>query len=159
MMKRLTDKELAARVRAGNRDRATKRREKQEAAGNVQTVVWLPVGLRSRIDAMATGRTLSATIADLLTVGLKVMTTPPAGYEVEPESVPVSREELASIGHDWRSEGATLEGIAERFNANAWTPDRIPKGPGTKPRADASKAWSGKTVSQLLNRDYPLLQK
>ncbi len=159
MVKRLTDKELAERVRTGNRERAARRREKQEAAGNVQTVVWLPAGLRARVDAVTGGRTLSEAVADLLEAGLKFTTTPAPTHEVESESMPASREALAGIGHAWRSEGVTLEGIAERFNAKAWTPDRIPKEPGTKLRADASKAWSSKTVSQLLSRDYPPSQK
>lgn len=157
MVKRLTDKELAARVRAGNRERATKRRERQEAAGNVQTVIWLPGELRARVEATTGGRTLSAAVAALLEAGLRHTTTPATVYEAE--SVPASRGELATIGHRWREEGLTLEAVAERFNANGWTPDRIPKEQGIKPRADASKAWSSKTVSQLLNRDYPLLQK
>lgn len=158
MVKRLTDKELAERVRTGNRERAARRREKQEAAGNVQTVVWLPAGLRARVDAVTGGRTLSEAVADLLEAGLKFTTTPAPTYRVN-SKLPASREALATFGHGWRAEGETLEGIAERFNANGWTPDRIPKEQGTKPRADASKAWSNKTVSQLLNRDYPLLQK
>lgn len=156
MVKRLTDKELAERVRTGNRERAAKRRERQEAAGNVQTVVWLPAELRGRVEAATGGRTLSATIADLLEASLRHTST---AHDPDSESVPTNREALATFGHAWRSEGVTLEGIAERFNAKAWTPDRIPKEPGTKPRADASKAWSSKTVSQLLNRDYPPSQK
>ena len=158
-MRRLSNKELATRIRAGNRERAARRRESLEAAGMQQTVVWLPGKLRSQIETLAAGRTLSATIADLLTIGLKSTTTPAPTHEVEPESMPASREALATFGHAWRSEGVTLEGIAERFNSNGWTPDRIPKEPGIEPRADASKAWSSKTVSQLLNRDYPPSQK
>ena len=153
MVKRLTDKELAARVRAGNRERATKRRKRQEAAGNVQTVIWLPGELRARVEAATGGRTLSAAVAALLEAGLKFTTTPATVYEAE--SMPASREALAGIGHALRSEGVTLEGIAERFNSNGWTPDRVPKEPGTRPRADAATAWTIKAVSQLLNRDYP----
>ncbi len=159
MAKRLTDKELADRVRASNRERATRRREKQEAAGNVQTVIWLPAELRKRIETMTEGRTLSETMAAVLEAGLLHTTTPAQAYEVEPEAAPTSREELATFGHELRQAGSTLEGIAERFNAKAWTPDRIPKEPGTKPRADAARAWTVKTVSQLLNRDYPPSQK
>ncbi len=157
-MRRLSNKELATRIRAGNRERAARRRESLEAAGMQQTVVWLPGKLRSQIETLTAGRTLSATIADLLAIGLKSTTTPAPTHEVEPESMPASREALASIGHGWRSEGITLEGIAERFNAKGWTPDRIPKQPGDKPRADAATAWTIKAVSQLLNRDYPLPQ-
>lgn len=158
MVRRLSDKELAERVRAANRDRAARRREKQEAAGNVQTVVWLPAELRARVEAATGRRTLSATIADLLEAGLQHTNTPAPTYRVN-SKLPASREALATIGHDWRSDGETLEGIAERFNTNGWTPDRIPKEPGIKPRADAAKAWTGKTISQLLNQDYPPSQK
>ncbi len=157
-MRKLSDKELAERVRTGNRERAARRREKQEAAGNVQTVVWLPAGLRARVDAVTGGRTLSETMAAVLEAGLLHTTTPAQAYEVEPEAAPTSREELATFGHELRQAGSTLEGIAERFNKNGWTPDRIHK-QGSKPRADAARAWTVKTVSQLLNRDYPPSQK
>lgn len=158
MIRRLSDKELAERVRTANRERAARRREKQEAAGMQQTVLWLPSGLRARVEAATGGRTLSEKAAKLLEAGLRHTNTPAPAYAVEPESVPTSREDLATIGHSWRSEGATLEGIAERFNAKAWTPDRIPKESGIKPRADAAKAWTVKAVSQLLTRDYPVEQ-
>ena len=121
-------------------------------------MVWLPAGLRARVDAVTGGRTLSEAVAALLEAGLKFTTTPAPTHEVEPESMPASREALAGIGHAWRSEGVTLEGIAERFNANGWTPDSIPKQAGDKPRADAATSWTVKAISQLLNRDYPLSQ-
>jgi len=156
-MRKLSDQELAKRIREGNRKRAETRRVKMTTAGMVQTVVWLPAELRQAIDARLERRTLSETVAELLAAGLRSSAAPPASYATA-EPVPADRAELAKIGHGWREEGATLEGIAERFNAKAWTPDRIPKEPGTKPRADASKAWSSKTVSQLLSRDYPLSQ-
>ena len=157
MVKRLTDQELATRVRAANRERAARRREKQEAADMKQTVVWLPAELRARVEASTEGRTLSAAIASLLEAGLRHTSTA-HDPDSESESVPASREALAGIGHALRSEGETLEGIAERFNANGWTPDRVPKEPGTRPRADAAKAWTVKAVSQLLTRDYPVEQ-
>ncbi len=156
-MRKLSDQELAKRIREGNRKRAETRRVKMTTAGMVQTVVWLPAELRQAIDTRLDRRTLSETVAELLAAGLRSSAAPPASYATA-EPVPADRAELAKIGHGWREEGATLEGIAERFNAKAWTPDRIPKEPGTKPRADASKAWSSKTVSQLLSRDYPLSQ-
>lgn len=151
-MKRLSDKELAERVRTANRERAARRRERQEAAGMQQTVLWLPSGLRARVEAATGGRTLSAAVAALLEAGLRHTSTT---HDPDSEPVPANREALAAFGHGWRAEGETLEGIAERFNANGWTPDRIPKEPGIKPRADAATAWTVKAVSQLLNRDYP----
>lgn len=68
---------------------------------------------------------------------------------------PQSRAELATIGHQWRKEGQSATAIACGFNAEGWTPDTIPKERGVKPRADSATAWSVKSVSQLLNRDYP----
>ncbi len=156
-MRKLSDQELAKRIREGNRKRAETRRVKMTTAGMVQTVVWLPAELRQAIDTRMDRRTLSETVAELLAAGLRSSAAPPASYATA-EPVPADRAELAKIGHGWREKGATLEGIAERFNAKEWTPDRIPKEQGIKPRADAAKAWTGKTVSQLLNRDYPLSQ-
>lgn len=70
-------------------------------------------------------------------------------------AVPASRAELATVGHRWRREGATLEAVAARFNQAGWTPDAVPKRAGTAPRSDASNRWTGKATSQLLTRDYP----
>ncbi len=67
----------------------------------------------------------------------------------------MDRAALAKIGRQWRLEGASLEEVAERFNANGWTPNRIPKQPGSRPRSDASPLWTLKAVSQLLTRDHP----
>lgn len=68
---------------------------------------------------------------------------------------PQSRAELATIGHQWRQDGLAIAAIAERFNAEGWTPNQIPKQMGATPRADASPLWTEKAVSQLLKRDYP----
>lgn len=72
-----------------------------------------------------------------------------------PGNSPLDRRDLAVIGHQWRQEGATLEEIAERFNANGWTPAVIPKRKGVAPRVDSSRKWTDKAISQLLSRDYP----
>lgn len=68
---------------------------------------------------------------------------------------PQSRAELATIGHQWRKEGQSATAIACGFNAEGWTPDIIPKERGVKPRTDSATAWTVKSVSQLLSRDYP----
>lgn len=68
---------------------------------------------------------------------------------------PQSRAELATIGHQWRKEGQSATAIACGFNAEGWTPDTIPKERGVKPRTDSATAWTVKSVSQLLSRDYP----
>lgn len=72
-----------------------------------------------------------------------------------PGNAPQDRAALAVIGHQYRSDGLTLEAIAERFNQSLWTPDLIPKQQGQPARADSPTRWTAKAVSQLLNRDYP----
>lgn len=75
-MRKLSDQELAKRVREANRQRAETRRVKMTTAGKVQTVVWLPAEIRQQVDALTDGRTLSETVAELLAVGLKHTTMP-----------------------------------------------------------------------------------
>ena len=70
--RRLTDSELATRVRASNVRRAERRRERLATAGYVQTVVWLSQVTRSALDTTAAERhaTISETAERLLTAGL-----------------------------------------------------------------------------------------
>ena len=92
--------------------------------------------------------------------GPEQYTNPSQGpVAVEPpaqEQAPKDRAELAAQGHRMLKAGMTATAIADRFNAQGWTPDKVPKAAGTKPRSDAATAWNTKTVSQLLNRDHPV---
>ena len=77
---------------------------------------------------------------------------------VEPpaqEQAPKDRAELAQRGHALLAAGLTAAGIAQEFNAKGWTPDRVPKSAGAKPRSDSATSWAGKAVAQLLTRDHP----
>ena len=71
------------------------------------------------------------------------------------DTAPRDRAELAQRGHELLASGMTAAKIAQEFNAKCWTPDRIPKAVGVKPRSDAATAWTVKSISQLLTRDYP----
>ena len=68
MATRLTDSELAQRVRAGNRVRAQRQQERRRTAGLVQLNVWLPHSTRTALDRAAAHRnmTVSETVSDLL---------------------------------------------------------------------------------------------
>lgn len=73
MTTRLSDGELAARTRAGNRQRATRQHEKRRAAGLAQLNVWLSASTRAALatTAAANGETLSATVERLLSDAIK----------------------------------------------------------------------------------------
>jgi hypothetical protein len=82
----------------------------------------------------------------------------PATIEPSPATVPdlpADRAELARRGHELIASGMTAAAIAEKFNAAGWTPDKIPKVAGGKPRSDSATTWTAKMISQLLNRDHP----
>ena len=79
--------------------------------------------------------------------------TPPAPYQADP--LPADRAALAAQGHALLADGMTATAIADQFNVLGWTPDKVPKAAGVKPRSDSPAAWNTKLVSQLLNRDYP----
>ena len=93
MAKRLTDKELAERIRAANRKRAETRRIKLTTAGKTQMVVWIPDELRKQVDARMNGQTLSGVVADLLAAGLRSTTTPPGDY-AKADPTPIDRAAL-----------------------------------------------------------------
>ena len=72
-MKKLSDAELADRVRTRNTRRTTAYRERLTQAGKVQLAVWIPGELRNQIDTAAglNSRTLSAECTELLREGFE----------------------------------------------------------------------------------------
>ena len=72
-MKRLTNDELADRVRDRNLKRTTAYRQRLTESGKVQLAVWIPGDLRNQIDTAAglNGRTLSAETAALIAEGFE----------------------------------------------------------------------------------------
>ena len=72
-MKKLSDAELADRVRTRNTRRTIAYRERLSQAGKVQTAIWIPGELRERIDVAAgsNSRTLSAECTELLREGFE----------------------------------------------------------------------------------------
>ncbi len=76
--RKLTDSELAERLRKRNRESSERRRERLARAGHVQLLTWIPVSLRERVDRAAkdSGLTISPMVERLIAAGLNV-TTPP----------------------------------------------------------------------------------
>ena len=72
-MRKLSDAELAERVRARNLKGTTAYRQRLSEAGKVQLAIWVPGELRSQIDAAAdaNNRTLSAECTELLQAGFE----------------------------------------------------------------------------------------
>ena len=78
--RKLTDSELAERLRKRNRESSERRRERLARAGHVQLLTWIPVSLRERVDRAAkdSGLTISPMVERLIAVGLNATTTPAA---------------------------------------------------------------------------------
>ena len=72
MATRVSDGELAARVRQRNRANSERRRVKLAAGGKVQLLTWIPATLRSEIASLAAanGETVSQAAERLLSAGL-----------------------------------------------------------------------------------------
>jgi len=68
MRSRLSDEELAARVREGNIRRSNRRREKLLAAGKKQLLIWIDPDTQARIDALKISRGL--TLKDAANIAL-----------------------------------------------------------------------------------------
>ncbi len=70
-MKRLTNDELATRVRERNLKRTTAYRQRLTQAGKSQLAIWIPGELRQQIDIAAglNNRTLSAEASELIREG------------------------------------------------------------------------------------------
>ena len=86
--RRLTDSELAQRLRQRNRQASERRRERLAAGGNVQLLTWIPASLRERVDAAASasGLKLSPMVEHLLTLGLSAPApvSPPPSVDATP---------------------------------------------------------------------------
>lgn len=83
MATRLTDSELAQRVRAGNRVRAQRQQERRRAAGLVQLNIWIDATTKTALTAIAaaTGDNLNDTAERLLSAALTApapVSTPPS---------------------------------------------------------------------------------
>jgi len=163
-----------------NRDRVRAYRMRQREQGKIRLSVALDAEAHAALVALRAqhpGQTIDRLISDLLTgkTPLPGNAKPLPrnrpqrekplprngrllpGNNLQPllGNDPADRAALAEIGRQWRLEGANLEEIAERFNANGWTPNRIPKREGSRPRSDSSPLWTLKAISQLLTRDHP----
>ncbi len=163
-----------------NRDRIRAYRARQREQGKVRLSVALDAEANAALVALRAqypGQSIDSLISDLLTGKIPLPGNakplprnrpqrekqlprnsdplPGNGCRLLPGNDPTDRPALAEIGRQWRLEGASLEEIAERFNANGWTPNRIPKREGSRPRSDSPPLWTLKAVSQLLTRDHP----
>lgn len=73
MATRLTDSELATRIRAGNRRRAARQHERRRESGKVALSIWVSATTKKALVrlAAANNETLSAAAERLLTSALK----------------------------------------------------------------------------------------
>ena len=115
---RLTDSELAARVRAANQRRAARLVERQKAAGRVAVTIWVDSTTKSRVDAARRGASLNETAERLLLAGLNATTTP-ATSEPPPvyTGVVSSRDALMAEVGKLLDVGLTGAEIARRLTA------------------------------------------
>ena len=124
MASKLTDSELAQRVRAGNRLRAQRQQERRRSAGLAQLNVWLPQSTRTALDRVAEHRnlTVSETVADLLeralaaALVLNEATTTPADTQPVYTGVVSSRDALMTEVGKLLDEGLSGADVARRLN-------------------------------------------
>jgi hypothetical protein len=131
MATRVSDTELAARLRQRNAVNSQRRRERLALAGKVQLLTWIPATLRRELDsaAAARGEPLSETTAALLLAGLATPATttpdtskPPPVYTVEGGDERAAL--MAEVGK-LLNEGHTGNEVARRLTAAGY---RSPNG-------------------------------
>ena len=123
MATRLTDSELAASVRAGNRQRAQRQHERRRAAGLTQLNIWLTADTRAALAtaAAANNETLSDAAERLLSAGLNATTRDTQPPDTPPAYTVLGDDERAAL---MAEVGALLDGgmtgneIARRLNAS-----------------------------------------
>ena len=90
MARKLSDSELAERVRDRSKVRSAKRRENLSRAGRAQMLIWIPATLKTALETTAAerGETLSVLCTTLLSaaVGIEVApANPPDLFTPEPD--------------------------------------------------------------------------
>ena len=116
-MQRLSNDQLAEKMRAANRRRSERQRAKRVEAGRAALTVWIPANLQKQIVELAAAE--SATTSDIaeqvLIAGLSALATRPT-ETVEatpaPESLPLFDPPLTGINADLNStvEGGSVKG-------------------------------------------------
>ena len=114
---RLTDSELATRIRAANQRRAARLVERQKAAGRVAMTIWVDSTTKARVDAARHGAALNETAERLLLAGLAATTTPdtPAASNA---TTTTTRDALMMEVGKLLNEGHTGAEVARRLNAS-----------------------------------------
>lgn len=148
-------------------------RARLRAKGYKAATIYLPDGIPDRLAQLSQETGLP--YGDVVALALDcyehrqdgMLIDPPAEYKAPDtpqlfdtdaqhvDLLPPDRAALAAQGHALLADGLTATAIAGQFNVLGWTPDKVPKAVGFKPRADSPAAWTAKLVSQLLNRDHP----
>ena len=117
MATRLTDSELAQRVRAGNRIRAQRQQERRRTAGLVQLNVWVSQSTRTALDSAAAHRnmTVSETVSDLLERALSaamLLNTTTTPDTPAPAGNSTTRDELMTMN-------TALGNVADKLSATS----------------------------------------
>ena len=133
MATRVSDSELAARIRQQNRTNSLRRRERLAAGGKVQLLTWIPATLRRELDSVAAarGERLSETATAMLSLGLKqIAPTMPAAKPTAAEwtadmfnapagnDATTTKDELMNEVGKLLNEGHTGADIARQLNAS-----------------------------------------
>lgn len=151
---RLTDSELAARVRAGNQRRAARLLERQKAAGRVALTIWIDATTKARIEAARHGAALNETAERLLLAGLNATTTP-ATSEPPPvyTGVVCDRTALMAKVGKLLDEGLSGNEIARQLNASGQRTASGAAFTGQNILRDY-RAWARKNGA-VVNESYP----
>ena len=128
--RKLTDSELAARLRQRNRDSSERRRERLALAGHTQLLTWIPASLRERVDAAAaaSGLKLSPMVERLLLAGLNATTTP-ATTRDKPTAPETADMFPAPAGNDTTTRdelmtmNTALGNVADKLSATSYAAD------------------------------------
>ena len=96
---RLTDSELAARVRDANQRRAARLLERQKAAGRVALTIWVNATTKARVDEARHGASLNETAERLLLAGLNA-TMPAATTTPAPEAATMDMFPAPATSHE-----------------------------------------------------------
>ena len=116
---RLTDSELAARIRAANQRRAARLVERQKAAGRVAMTIWIDAATKERVNEARLGAALNETAERLLLAGLAATTTPASNTTQQPvyTGVVSSRDALMTEVGKLLDEGLSGAEVARRLTA------------------------------------------
>ena len=155
-MQRLSNDQVAERVRAANRRRSERQRARRMEAGKMAFTVWIPANLQRQIVELATAEsaTTSAVAERLLIAGINALAepprpSPPVDASNAPESLPLFEPATTETAPPLTCINADLNSLVEGGSVRGEPAKPAPGTPAERDAAIVALRRQGKSLGQI----------